>query len=106
MHVTAVKPVVLPNRPATHEPVHVAVVSPAALPYLPAGHAVHVDDAAREYLPTGHTVAFALVEPAGQAYPAVQLPLQLALVRLVALPKCPAEQFPEHIAVVNAGVEP
>ena len=42
------------------------------------------------YVPLPHLTAVALVEPAGQAYPAAHTPLQLLLDRPVAAPKTPA----------------
>ena len=51
---------------------------------------MHADAPAKLYCPTGHGFAELLPVPAGQAYPAVQLPLQLGLVLPVVEPNLPA----------------
>jgi hypothetical protein len=51
---------------------------------------VHDPAPARENLPTGHVACVALVEPAGQACPAEQGPLQDALGKADVAPKVPA----------------
>jgi hypothetical protein len=45
------------------------------LPYLPAAHSKHTDPPLGLYLPTPHSAAagVAVVDPARQAYPALQL---------------------------------
>ncbi len=61
--------------PAAHCPPHAAVGDPAAAPNVPAGQDEHDPAPATLYCPVGHKDAVALVLPATQAYPAVQLPL-------------------------------
>jgi hypothetical protein len=57
---------------------------------VPAGHAVHKPAPLKLYCPALHTAAVGLTDPATHAYPAVQLPLQDALVRPDVAPKVPA----------------
>jgi len=76
-----VRPVVEPKVPAGQGDVHAATPTPAEDPYLPAAQEVHVPAAARLYVPGGQMDAVALVDPAGQAYPARQLPLQAAVAK-------------------------
>ena len=76
--------------PAVQLPLHAAVVTPDTFPNRPAGHSVHTDAPDSEYCPSGHTIAVALTLPAGQAYPALQLPLHAAVVIIVAPPYTPA----------------
>ncbi len=61
--------------PAAQSPVHVGRATPEVLPNDPPGHGVHPAAPGPLYWPAGHSTAVALVDPAGQAYPAVQLPL-------------------------------
>jgi hypothetical protein len=70
--------------------------------YLPAAQAVH--DAALPTLkvPPGHCTAVGLVLPSGQAYPALQLPLQAGESRPSRAPNVP----PGHKAVQPASVSP
>ena len=65
-----------PYRPSSHGPLHNALGVTLLLPNSPAGHAVHTPAPVNEYWPAAHGVAVELVEPSGQAYPALQLPLQ------------------------------
>ena len=60
---------------------------------MPGGQAVQTPAPAREYHPKGHCTEVADVDPAGHAYPAVQLPLQTTLVRPWVDPKVPAGQL-------------
>jgi hypothetical protein len=112
VHVDTVSPVVDPYRPGSHCPLHAALVSPAVAPYVPEGHcplhwaldnpavapyrpatqSVHDPAPTREYWPTPHCSAVALVDPAAQAYPAVQLPVQAAVGRPAVDPYLPAGQ--------------
>ncbi len=82
--------------PAVQGPLHAAVLRPTAdtLNHLPAGQSLHDPAPARLYLPAGHTDAVALVDPAGQEYPAVQGPLHAAELRPTAdtLNQAPAGQ--------------
>jgi hypothetical protein len=67
---------------------------------------VHSGAAGREYVPAGHSCAVALVDPAGHAYPAVQLPEQAAVVRPEVSPYVPAGHAPEHLAVLRRAASP
>ncbi len=69
--------------PALQGPLHRAVLKPATvtLNQVPAGQSLHAPAPARLYCPAGQTDAVALVDPAAHAYPAVQLPLQVAVLR-------------------------
>ena len=64
----------LPKRPASQGPLHVALVNAGVLPYKPRAQSVHVGDPARLYLPVGHCckrgvrVPFGQYEPAGVAH--------------------------------------
>ncbi len=78
VHVSLCTANAAPYRPAGQRAVHPAVVSPAVLPYVPGGHNVHNADPRKEYDPAGHRTAVELVDPAGQEYPAEQLPLHAA----------------------------
>ena len=60
------------------------------LPYRPAAQATHDPAPDNEYWPAGHNDAVEFVDPAGHAYPALQLPLQLEVVRTELEPKLPA----------------
>ena len=62
------------------------------MPYKPAAHSVQDDDPTALHLPAPHTACVADVEPAGQEYPAVQLPVQSAVVNPDVLPNRPALQ--------------
>jgi hypothetical protein len=68
-------------------PVQELLVAPDCAPYRPAGQGTQAADAAGEYVPGGHRYAVALVEPAGQAYPARHGPEQVLLVSAAAAPK-------------------
>jgi hypothetical protein len=82
-----------PNLPGAHGPLHDGVPMPVEAPYRPGAQAVHV--AAPEVLkvPAWHTATDALVEAAGHAKPAVQGPLQPALVRPGVAPYLPPGQL-------------
>jgi hypothetical protein len=79
-------PPIDPKRPAEHKPLQLATDSPLLLPNKPALQLVHDPAPPTLYWPTGHTAAVALVLPATHAYPALQLPEHVALVRPTALP--------------------
>ena len=53
------------------------------------------------YLPAGHTIAVALVEAAGQVYPALHSPLQLAEGMAADAPYSPATQSVHTLAPVK-----
>jgi hypothetical protein len=101
-----VKPGTLPNAPAEHKPVHEEEVSPALLPYLPDGHGVHTPAPARLYVPGLHCNVVPLVDPAGQAYPAMHAPEHVEAVRPEKEPKRPGSHGPEHDGDVAAGLLP
>ncbi len=65
---------VSPYRPGAHCPLQAAVVRPAVDPNRPAAQSVQVLAPARAYCPAAHCTAVGDVDPAGHAYPAVQLP--------------------------------
>lgn len=78
-----------PNRPPTQGPEHVAAVRPVAPPKSPAGQLVHTPAAPVLYCPTGQTEAVDDVDPLGHAYPALQGPEHVDVVRAVEDPNCP-----------------
>jgi hypothetical protein len=94
LHSGAVRPGSAPNRPPGHNPLQSAVPSADALPNRPAAQALQVPAPGRECVPAGHTVAVALVDPAGHAYPALQVPLHRAVLNptAVTLNQVPAGQ--------------
>jgi hypothetical protein len=67
--------------PAMQLPLQAAVLAPEATPNLPAGHSLHDHAPATLYCPAVHMDAVAFLDPEGHAYPAVQLPLQVAFLR-------------------------
>jgi hypothetical protein len=81
-----VRPVVVPKTPAGHGAVHDAVVRPCVEPYRPAAQGMQDPDPAVAYCPARHWEAVALVDLAGQAYPAMQLPLHAADVKPMLAP--------------------
>ena len=81
LHADDVNPLTTPYVPAGHSPLHAADDIVAVAPYDPTLQFVHAPAAARLYVPTGHIAAVALMDPAAQKYPAVQLPVHAALVR-------------------------
>jgi hypothetical protein len=72
--------------PAVQGPLQAAEPNAAVAPYRPAAHWVQEPAPAREYWPAAHGVAVADVDPAGQAYPAVHGPEQVAAVSPAASP--------------------
>ncbi len=86
LHADDVSPLTAPYVPAGHSPLHAAVDKPAVAPCDPTLQFVHAPAAARLYVPTGHIAPAALMDPATQKYPAVQLPLHAALVRPAVAP--------------------
>ena len=102
MHCDVVRPVVLPNRPGSHKPVHDAVVKPAVAPYCPTLQLAQVvadvlyDPAAQDI------TAVALVDPAAHRYPVAHGPEQAAVVMPLTFPNRPAG----HGAVHDAAVSP
>lgn len=65
---------------------------PDVMPYLPPGHSVADGLPEGQNDPEGHREAVAVVEAAGQKYPAVQLPVHEAVVKPVVAPYRPAGQ--------------
>ena len=94
-----------PYSPAGHGAVHALVFNATVAPYRPAGQDEHVPAPPKLYVPTPQTLAVAFVLPAGQEYPAVQLPLQAALATPAA-PHVPAGHEAVHAFVVKAAVAP
>jgi hypothetical protein len=78
--------------PAEQLPLHAADDRPGSAPYRPAAHGVHEPWPPTLYVPGRHMNAAALVDPAAQACPAVQLPLHTADVRPGTAPNRPAAQ--------------
>lgn len=76
------------------------------IPYTPPGQGVHAAAAGREYVPAVHMTAVGETEPRGQAYPAVQGPVQFAVTAPVEDPYCPAAHGPLHVALGRPVVEP
>jgi hypothetical protein len=93
MHADAVRPPTDPKRPVSHRPLHDATLMPGSEPYRPALQLVQTPAPPTLYVPTGQTIAVALLEAAGQAYPAVQGPLQAAVGSPVVPPYRPALQL-------------
>jgi hypothetical protein len=73
--------------PGVHSPEHAAVVRPGVEPKVPPGQSTHAAAPASEYRPTVHRVAVALMDPAGQAYPGVHVPVHVDSVSPVVAPK-------------------
>jgi hypothetical protein len=92
--------------PGVHSPLHAAVVRPAVDPYKPAAHWAHDPDPATLNDPAGHSCDVGLVLPAGQAYPALQLPVHVGAVRPPTAPKLPAVHRPVHAALVSPVDDP
>ncbi len=69
---------------------------------------MHVPAPAKLYLPVGHITSVATVEPAAHAYPAEQSPEHAAVVSAVdpGVAKLPAGHAAVHTAVGNPGVAP
>ncbi len=84
--------------PAAQLPLQLTDGRPAVAPYVPAGHRLHWPAPPALYWPATHIAAVALVEPATQAYPALQLPLQPALDRPAVAPYVPEGQGAVHAA--------
>ena len=57
-------------------------------------------------MPAGHALAVAFVDPAAQAYPAAQLPLQVDIVSPDVAPKLPARHGPLQLALVKPAEPP
>jgi hypothetical protein len=95
-----------PKRPAGHGAVQLALDSPLVLPYSPAAQSTHAPHPDSEYRPGGHTAAVALVDPATQKYPALQLATQLGTDTPDTDPYRPASQGPVQAAVDMAAVAP
>jgi hypothetical protein len=86
------RPDTAPYRPAGHGPVHEDVFSLWLAPYRPALQLVHEPAPDRENVPGWQLTAVALVDPAGHAYPAAQLPLHVGKGMAADAPYSPAEQ--------------
>jgi hypothetical protein len=90
-----------PNLPLRHGPLQLAVGRADTTPYSPAAQLMQVSAPGRLYLPAGHTIAVALVEAAGQVYPALHSPLQLAEGMAADAPYSPATQSVHTLAPVK-----
>ncbi len=76
--------------PAVQIPEHDKDVRPGLLPKSPAAQSLQTPAPAKLYLPAGHMDAVADTDPGGQAYPAVQFPVQADDVKPGLLPNVPA----------------
>jgi hypothetical protein len=92
--------------PAVHVPVHDDVANAAEDPNLPTRHGSHTPAPTRLYEPGGHWMAVADVLPAGQAYPAVQVPLHAGVDSPDVDPKVPAGQAAVQLASAVRGNAP
>ena len=62
---------------------------------------MHAAAPTSEYCPGAHDTAVAFVDPAGQAYPALQFPVQSAVINPDVLPNRPAVQGVNVVAPAN-----
>ena len=85
-----------PYSPAGHAAVQLGVVRPLLFPNRPAAQSVHTLCPPTLNFPGPHTTAVALVEPAGHACPALQLPLQDATDMADVAPNWPTAQRHGH----------
>jgi hypothetical protein len=92
--------------PAAQSPLQLALAKPGKSPYRPGAQSVQALAPARLYLPGGQTAADGLVEPATQANPAVQGPLQDDNTRPATTPNRPASQGPLQLALGRPDVDP
>ena len=106
MQVDTVSAEVDPYLPASQGPVQAAVGSPLTAPYRPALQLVHVPAPVKLYLPGGQMLAVGVVDPAAQAYPAVQFPLHADEFRPDTAPYLPAGHSPLHAARAMGAVAP
>ena len=70
-------PTVAPKVPAGHDPVHCDEISPVEDPKVPAGQGLHVQAPPVLYVPALHIAGVAVIDPATQKWPALQLPEQV-----------------------------
>ncbi len=82
------------------------MVMASVAPYRPPGQSLHVAAPGKLKRPAGHTDVVGLTDPAGHAYPAVQLPLQAEDVWPWLPLYVPGAQGPEHDALTAPGVAP
>jgi hypothetical protein len=87
--------------PALHPPEQDDVATPDVEPYRPALQLIQDPAPASAYVPAGHRDAVGVVDPAGQAYPAEQLPLQDGVGMPDADPYRPALQLVHDSAPAN-----
>jgi hypothetical protein len=106
VHPDTVTPGKLPYLPGSHGAVQEGEVRPLLPPYCPAGQSLQAPAPTREYLPGPHRDVVGVTDPAGHAYPAVQLSTQEGRVAPGASPYRPAAHNPEHPGDVRAGVAP
>lgn len=92
--------------PGLHCPLQTGVAWPVLAPYRPPAQALHSPAPLRLYVPAVHRAAVALIAPVGQAYPALQLPMQLDDTSPEVLPYRPESQGPLQAADVSPGSEP
>ncbi len=92
--------------PAAQDPLQLGTAIAGADPYRPAAQSTHTLAPVREYLPAGQIAAVALVDPATQKYPAVQLPEHPGDDRPDIDPYDPAAQGAVHDATPMLGLAP
>ena len=93
--------------PAAQPPLHAADGRAPVDPKVPPGQATQAPNPGRLYVPATHATAVGLVEPAGHAYPALQLPVHAAAdVKPAVKLYRPAAHAPLHDAFVQASLSP
>jgi hypothetical protein len=98
LQAVVVAPVDAPKVPAGQGAVQAAVVRAVTAPNTPAGQLVHVAAPPGLYVPKGHAAAAPLVDPAGQAYPGAQDPVQDAVPSAGVDPNSPAGHREQALA--------
>ena len=89
-----------------HTPEHNMDGMPETLPYRPGPHKLQLPAPDKEYRPAAHTSAVSLVDPAGHAYPALQLPVHDDTLSPDSDPYRPTSHMPLQLALVSAHVDP
>ena len=92
--------------PAAQGPVQLAVIAPGTEPYRPAAQELHSPLPPALYVPTGHNDTIEEIEPAGQAYPALQGPEHADDTIPAVDPNLPAGQGPLQPSENSADTSP